>query len=212
LETQESWLFIAIRGSKKFSPRWYFIDSDNKIHFELTDVCQQLRYHLNNSPKQIDEWTDKTSTLLEQYFGVLQRNEIDLLPNKKKRALKVAQYILKRLLRQDSPYANLYQELLSLFEPVSFDNEYNIDFYAFSQQWLDLFSPYIAMKRQKHKRRVISLNDLKSGKEFKEFTKTEMQPEKLHRLLKSVPYEQSHWGNIAACIIGIPSESKTQNA
>jgi hypothetical protein len=205
VDSEKQWLFIALRGSKKSSPRWYFIDSDNNIYFELTDVCQQLRHHLNNSPKK-SEWTDKTSMLLEQYFDVLQRNEIKLLPNKRKRALEVAKYILKRLASQNTSHAYLYHELLRLFEPASFDSEYSIDYYDFSQQWLDLFSLYLAEKRQKYKRRIISLNDLKRGKEFKEFTETEMRPEKLQHFLTNAPYKQSHWKNIAACIIGIPSD------
>ena len=51
LKTEGAWIFLAIRGSKLFSPRWFLIDSDDTIYSELPDVCRKLRQKLTEEYK-----------------------------------------------------------------------------------------------------------------------------------------------------------------
>ncbi|MBW4688315.1 MAG: hypothetical protein KME40_25305 [Komarekiella atlantica HA4396-MV6] len=206
LKSKENWLFIATRGGKSSPPRWYFIDSKDCIYSELPEICREIRSRLNTSTNP-EKWTDTTTQVLSKYLQLLKINEIKLLPNKRKRALEVVQFIIERQLQitKNASNKSLYEEVLELFKPTSIDSEYSINYYLFSQQWLDILNPYLFEKRQdiKYKRQIVSLNDLK---EDKEFHKILLNPEKLEQIINNLPYTQPIWQNVAACIIGISSK------
>lgn len=82
--SDKSWCFIALRGEKSRSPKWYFITDENTIHTEFPDVCQQLRNHITKASTGI-EWNDEA---LKRYITIFKEKERDLLPHKKKERLK----------------------------------------------------------------------------------------------------------------------------
>ncbi|MBN3944650.1 SNF2-related protein [Nostoc sp. NMS9] len=206
LESKESWLFIATRGGKLSPPRWYFIDSKDCIYSELPEICRELRAKLNTSIKP-EMWTDTTTKVLSRCLQLLKNNEIKLLPNKRRRALEVVQFIIERQLQitKNASKKSLYEEVLELFKPTSIDSEYSINYYLFSQQWLDILNPYLFDKRQdrKYKRQIVSLNDLKEDKEFHNIL---LNTENLEQIINNIPYTQPIWQNVAACIISISSK------
>lgn len=200
------WLFLAVRGSKTMSPRWYFIDSDSHIHLDFPSICNQLRNYLKTTEKWEEKWLDPMGSELNRYKILLKQNEINILPTKRKRVLEIAQYILNKKLKHESPDVirrNLILEVLEIFELKVGDMDYNIDYYAFSQHWLDKFTPLLQEKRLKQKRgakTVITLNDLRV--DYKTIDLSSVFLEDLKKKITIIP---NIWNQIAACIIGVSS-------
>ena len=138
------WIFLAVKGTKAISPRWYFVDENKKIYVELSEVCCRLREHLALTDKWEMKWSDEIQWTLNDYVELLIANEINMLPCKRNRAIKVAEVILKRNLKmavKDMVRTRaLLKKVLEMFKPQIIDKEFNIDYYHFSQQWLGSFS------------------------------------------------------------------------
>jgi len=210
-ETIKPWLFIALKGDKYSVPRWYFINDKNEVFNDLSEICNLLRQNLplvkDNEWKLTEEqWDDTTTKSLNEYLIVLQAKEIDNLPNKRERALRVAKYILEKKFKKaekdkDKDRIRIINKLLRLFEPSTIYDDYSIDYFSFSQMWLDILNPYLYEKRQIAKRKVICLNDLK-----KDFETIELTNEKLNDMYENVPRTNQTWNKIAACIMGVKSK------
>jgi Helicase conserved C-terminal domain len=202
--SQRPWIFLAVKGTKAISPRWYFIDADKKISVELSEVCTQLRHYLTNIEHWELEWSDTVQQELDRYIKLLLDNEINMLPSKRKRAIEVAKFILGKQLKQaakDLFRRKLIRQVLEMFEPSIVNEEYNIDYYHFSQQWLDIFTPILAEKKRQQKKKdkkVLSLLDLKSDKSI-ELTNVQLQ-----KILNEAPLIINMWNRVASCIIGLP--------
>jgi superfamily II DNA or RNA helicase len=198
------WVFLAVKGTKAIFPRWYFVDADNQIHVELGEVCRQLRTHISTTQKWEMCWSDTVQKELNNYIDLLLINEINILPSKRKRAIQVAKHILSKRLKaadKDKFRRTLLQKVLEMFEPKIVNEEYNIDYYHFSQQWLDIFTPILAEKKRKQKKRdnkVLSLLDLRNDRSV------ELPNETLQKILDEAPLIINMWSRVAACIIGIP--------
>ncbi len=205
-EGETSWFFIALKGDKSMSPRWFFIDENQKIYSDLSEICSLLRTKID-SVKQWrnseQKWINSTTKHLNKYLSLLQTNERNILPNKRKRALKVAEEILYRQFNSkdtDKETKNLLFSVLNLFRPTTLNDDYGTNFYMFSQLWLDKLNPFLAAKRKqnKWKNKVIYLNDLKSDKSIN-FTFQELE-----EIRDSAPSTRQIWYNVASCIIAIP--------
>ncbi|HZY36212.1 MAG TPA: SNF2-related protein [Mucilaginibacter sp.] len=198
------WVFLAVKGTKAISPRWYFVDADKNIHVELGEVCRQLRNHIIHTEQWEMRWSDSVQLELNNYIDLLLRNEINILPSKRKRAIMVAKVILNKQLKaaeKDKIRRPLLQKVLEMFDPKIVNEEYNVDYYHFSQQWLDIFTPILADKKRKQKKRdskVLSLLDLRNDKSV------ELPNEVLQKILDEAPLIINMWSRVAACIIGIP--------
>ncbi len=203
--SEHPWVFLAVKGTKAISPRWYFVDADKKISVELGEVCRQLRHHINSTDHWEIHWSDAVQKELDLYIKLLLDNEIDILPSKRKRAIMVAKIILLKqfkLAERDKVRRNLLQKILEMFEPKIVNGEYNIDYYHFSQQWLDIFSPILAEKKRRQKKKdkkVISLLDLRNDKTV------ELPNELLQKILDESPLIVNMWSRVASCIIGLPN-------
>jgi hypothetical protein len=149
-------------------------------------------------------WSDTVQKELNNYIDLLLINEINILPSKRKRAIQVAKHILSKRLKaadKDKFRRTLLQKVLEMFEPKIVNEEYNIDYYHFSQQWLDIFTPILAEKKRKQKKRdnkVLSLLDLRNDRSV------ELPNETLQKILDEAPLIINMWSRVAACIIGIP--------
>jgi superfamily II DNA or RNA helicase len=212
-ESEEPWLFLALKGSKNVVPRWYFIDNNKNVHTDLPTICELLRSNIKNIKendwkKGQERWDDNTSNSLKEYIKLLQKQEIESLPNRRKRALRVAERLVDNQLKKarkekDREMTSILLKVLSTFRPiVRNEDEYKIDFYAYSQVWLDELNPILKEKREGFKRRVYYLNDLKKEKNIS-FTL-----EQLTKIYKDLPVTKQVWKNVAACIIGVKNINK----
>jgi hypothetical protein len=202
--SERPWIFMAVKGTKAISPRWYFVDADKKISVELGEVCQQLRHHIGSTEHWEMKWSDTVQKELDLYIKLLLDNEINILPSKRKRAIEVAKVILGKQLKfaeKDLFRKKLIRQVLDMFEPRIVNEEYNIDYYHFSQQWLDIFTPILAEKKRAQKKKdkkVLSLLDLRNDKSV------ELSNEVLEKILNEAPLIINMWSRVASCIIGLP--------
>jgi superfamily II DNA or RNA helicase len=201
------WVFLAVKGTKAISPRWYFVDADEKISVELGEVSRQLRHHITSTEYWEMKWSDAVQKELDHYIKLLLYNEINILPSKRKRAILVAKAILLKQLKlteKDQLRKKLISQVLEMFDPKIVNEEYNIDYYHFSQQWLDIFTPILAEKKRNQKKKdkkVLSLLDLRNDKSI------ELTNEVLQKILDEAPLIINMWSRVAACIIGLPTLS-----
>ncbi|WP_163325532.1 SNF2-related protein [Draconibacterium mangrovi] len=210
-ESEKPWLFIALRGNKYIVPQWYFIDSNKKIYTELPVICELLRTHIKNIKEsdwksKEDKWNETTSHSLKQYIKLLQQQEIASLPNKRKRALFVAQHLMNKQLKKaqkegDYQRKSLLTKVLRTFKSsAKKEDDFSIDLYAYSQIWLDILNPFLYLKREANRRKGYYLNDLKKEKDIV------FAEEQLREILNNIPYTKQIWKNVAACIIGVKKE------
>lgn len=196
LGSDENWCFIALRGERSRSPKWYFIDETRNIYTEFPDVCQQLKEHLNKNATGLD-WNDG---MLKKYITLFKEKEIDLLPNKKRRALNVAKVILEKNSRRKditSTVKDVIQDLLQLLEP---NNQLGVDFEFLADEWISIFQPYLNEKRENNgkKRKVLNLSTLEA--DYKKFDFSERC---FAEMLDNVPVTEDIDSKIASCIIGV---------
>lgn len=199
LKTDSEWCFFATRGDGNKSPKWYFIkpNSDKEIYTEFPEICEQLRLHISKKSSSV-KWNDK---YLKRYLTILQDKEIDLLPVKKRRALKVAEVILKTKLKDktlDYKYKLKVRELLKLFHPKKRD----VDFEAYAKLWIEILQPYLEEKRNRYKssRYVYNLNSLTKKAEI---NRIQIPYKTLQRVLEELPVYENIDHKIAACIVGV---------
>lgn len=199
VKSSSSWVFFALRGTKNQSPRWYFIDQDGKFHTEYPAICLQLRSHLVGNPQTLD-WNQEH---LDKFIERMQNEEVKLLPNKRRRALIVAESILKRKIKYETPeLIPVLQEVLRLFNPGNKD--FIIDYYRFAEQWIKILQPYLNEKRDqaKRKRRVFNLNSL-----IKDHRIIKLSQPLLLQILENCPYTDRVDNKIVSCIIGVGNTS-----
>lgn len=196
VEAEKSWVFFALRGSKHQSPRWYFINHEKKFYTEFPAICEQLRIYLTGTLQRI-EWNQPE---LDAFIHEMQEQEIQLLPNKRKRALEVALAILESKLKKEKDVSvrEKMNEVLRLFRHSSKD--FIVDYYKFAEQWIQRLQPYLEQKRRenKRKRRVYNLKSL-----TREYKKIDLSYEDLESIIQHCPYTEKIDNRIVACIIGI---------
>lgn len=198
LGSDKNWCFIALRGERNRSPKWYFIDSDNNIQTEFPEVCRQLRKHIDKSSKGL-QWND---AVLKNYIKYFKEKEITLLPYKKKRALEVAGFILeKSSKRRDiSPQAKeVVESLLQLLKPNS---QLGVDYEFLANEWITILQPHLNEKKENLKRKKIVLNLSSLTQDYKKFDFTDKC---FINLVENTPITEDIDSKIASCIIGVAS-------
>ena len=216
---QIGWIFLALKGDKENPARWYFIKENEQIVFyELEKITTKLRENLSDDISWITEkkWIPKeTDEYLNKYLKILQKNEKELLPNKKKRALKVAEKILLKIQLQEQKKSKkqknknyerlqLFREILSLFKTTETTENYGIDFNHFANIWLDYFEKPLELKKERNKdwRKVISLDSFLTSRTNQR--DLDFRNETLKEIINNVKYKKQTWNNVIACIIAIP--------
>jgi len=195
----KNWCFIALRGEKNRSPKWYFIDNENAIHTEFSDVCVQLRKHIKKESKKL-KWND---AVLKNYITYFKQKERALLPPKKKRALDVAEYVLERNLKRpdiESTTRTIIKAHMKLLKP---SNQVAVDYELLADEWITVLQPILNEKREKLKRKrtVINLSNLKG-----DYKKIDFRAEVFSTMLENAPITEDIDSKIASCIIGIAKE------
>ncbi|MBI1184227.1 hypothetical protein GC194_08140 [bacterium] len=196
-ETESSWCFFALKGSKTKSPRWYFIDHEENLHTEYPEICKQLRNHLKGKCADRD-WNAKA---LGKFIKLMRKKEIEMLPNKRKRAIEVARAILESKLKKtkDAETRRFLNENIKLLKPNN--EEVIVDFYEFAKQWIDVLKPFVDNKRalNKRKRNVYNLSSLR-----RDYMDIDIDNTQLRKIATNCPYTDRIDNKIAACIIGVP--------
>lgn len=198
VSSNANWCFFALRGSKKVSPRWYFLDSEDTLHTEFQDICDQLRNQLSNKVEKLP-WDQLA---LERFITKMRQQEVELLPHKKRRALKVAKTILQKKLNKekDRTRKSLLRRTIGLF--ITEKRDLIVDYYEFAQQWIEILQPYLDEKRagDKRKRKVYNLYSLE-----RDYKRIDLSNEQLQQIIDQCPYTEQIDQKIAACIIGTAS-------
>jgi len=194
-ESESSWSFFALKGSKSKSPRWYFIDAEENLYTKYPEICKQLRAHLTGKNTNL-KWNDSS---LKRFIKVMRKKEIEMLPNKHQRAIDVAKNVLESKLKKtkDEATKKLLQVNIKLLKPNNED--VIVDFYEFAKQWIDVLQPILDKKRAKAKRTVYNLSSLKRDHNSFEFDDV-----LLRRIAENCPYTDRIDNKIASCIIGVP--------
>jgi len=192
--------FFAFRGDASKSPKWFFIDGQDNTYTEFPEICEQLRKHIQVGNIINEKWTKETDKFLIGAVIKLKQKELYLLPNKRKRALLVAQNILEKYFDKATELhrKKLIDKLRKLFTTDHSDEHGIVDYYHFAQQWLDIFQPILNKKRKLHvkKRYTYSLNELT-------YKDVPLSDEQLEKIYKNCPYTETIDGKVVACIIGV---------
>ncbi len=166
IESVKTWSFFAFRGDSSRSPKWLFIDEFNKVSTDFSEISDKLKIYLDVKTIQQRRWNEvDTSGEISRIIRKLRVQEKNVLPEKKKRALIIAERILKsiegKLTIKQRSEKELIRRLLALFGPDQNDNSI-VDYDKFAELWLSVLQPALDEKRNKQlrKRKVITLRDL----------------------------------------------------
>jgi len=199
VSTHSNWAFFAMKGNKSDAPRWYFLNETGTYAHEYDEVCKLLREHLTDV-----EAAPPSESEHQHFIQLLRQQERQMLPNKKRRALEVAEKLLQRQLKAVKHKAgtenleHLINDLLKAFHYIS-DDEVSIDWYQFAGFWLDVLRPILKAAREiQTKRKFFSLSDLDQAKYAPSFT-----AHTLKLILDNIPAIKPIEYRIAASIIGI---------
>jgi hypothetical protein len=164
-----------------------------------------LKIYLDKTKIEQRSWEEvRTTEVINDVIKNLKRKERDLLPNKKKRALKVAKEILEQLkkneIKQSENRKKIIADLISLFNSHSNDDSI-MDYDKFAEMWLSILQPALDEKRtiQKRKRKIITLQDLT-------YTDVKLDDKTLLAIYESCQVSTTLDAMIASCIIAIKKE------
>lgn len=198
IESEKEWCFIALKGDKIKSPRWYFIDGSNNIYTDFLDVCNLLRKNISRESQKL-KWDESS---LRMFINLFKQKEKELLPPKKKRALAVAEFILSNKVKEKNINKALRQSMdtmLKLLKPNSIEA---VDYERLAEEWIEILQPYLDEKREQNRRRktVLNLSSIKSG-----YKKIDLDIDKLNEMIENSTIVDEIDNKIASCIIGVPS-------
>ncbi|GAA5084258.1 hypothetical protein GCM10023210_03910 [Chryseobacterium ginsengisoli] len=197
--SRENWCFLALKGDKNKSPKWYFIDHNNNVHTDFSDICSLLRQNVTESSEKL-KWDNKS---LQKYINLFKQKERDLLPPKKKRALEVAEHILLKKTDKrnnlDIALKSSLREMLAVIKPNS---KISVDYERLAEEWIEILQPYLDEKRNimKGKKSIINISSLKN-----DYKVINIETEQLDKMIENCSSDEEIDKNIASCIIGISS-------
>jgi superfamily II DNA/RNA helicase len=205
IETDKSWSFFAFRGDSTRSPKWLFIDENNKALTDFSEITEKLKMYLDKKKIEQRKWNEvDTGEEIKKIMRKLRLQEKNLLPEKKKRTLAIAEKILRALFDKgtgnNESRKELIRNIITLFNPESNDDSI-IDYDKFAEMWLTIFQPALDSKRnsQIRKRKVITLRDLT-------FKDVKLDEKTLQHIYDSCQVATTLDEMIASCIIAIKRE------
>lgn len=206
VETDKTWSFFAFRGSASKSPKWLFIDEKNKSHTDFADITGKLKSYLGGAKIIQRKWKDvNTQEEMRKLMHKLRKQEKELLPWKKRRALQVAQNLLLELLSRKTIKQSTRERIARLQKLfiTETDGEEYVDFSHFADLWLSILIPALdEMKStRRRKRKILTLKDLK----LKNVRPLES---KLDWLLTNCQYSNTLDEMISSCIIAVTKEAR----
>lgn len=198
IESDKEWCFIALKGDKIKSPRWYFIDGSNNIYTDFLDVCNLLRKNISRESQKL-KWDENS---LNRFIKLFKQKERELLPPKKKRALAVAEFILLSKAKDKDINIKLKQSIKSMLNLLKSNSIEAVDYERLAEEWIGILQPYLNEKRELNRRRknVLNLSSLKSG-----YKKIVLDIDQLNEMIENITIVDEIDNKIASCIIGVPS-------
>lgn len=210
--SDRNWGFFCLRSSAEHSSVWVLIEElpsqklipDYKISRSLPEICSRLRSLLSG----VEDISDlgeikKIQRQVDRLFSALRQNEIESLPNKKKRAIHLLKDLITHYKSKEKRMPGL-DELHKTLSPSS-DDDMAYDYYHLSRQWIKLIQPYIMEERKRMKQRsghIVHLGTMK-----KKFKQTPLPDYIFEELLQSRVLVNPIEKRIAAYIIGVKSEA-----
>ena len=204
VKTTRSWGFFAIRGSDSLAPQWLFIDEKMSVHRELPKIASLLREYLEGA-ENLETFAEEAQRLLDQFLDEIQLQEIETLPNRRRRALLILRNLVSRYLREStipSNRKNLLASLQQLLSPSEKD-EWMPDYYKLSQKLLDILQPKLLHLKEERGRKITHLRHVER------FLKgAPLADDDLLKILTDPPLIRTIRKRIAACIIGVGGETQ----
>lgn len=205
LESETPWCFLALGGLDRAAPRWVYFDGlDAPPVFDLDRIPKRLRERLGTNPpsRRADE---ESSRLLKEFLDRLRQCEerFELLPARKRRALKLLRSQLRRLDTDRAP--ELWQLDGELF-PKDRKSPYP-DPASIADAWIRHLRPLIrsALANRRRNARPWRIDDLGRTEELKQA----LDPDKLRRIFRDVPLLRPVDERIVALIVGVPTPRRS---
>jgi superfamily II DNA or RNA helicase len=202
LETNASFGFFAFRGNKSRAPRWLMVtfnEEGSNVDNDLQTIAMKLREVLPGATAL--RWSEGAKKLMEHCLRMIDVNEIELLPPKKKRALKLLVKILsfyKKKKDLEPRFSALVSTVLEKLQPDDFTEEI-VDYYYWMESWIKIIQPSLfEIRRAGSQNSPKDISDL-----FKYFKKHLITVKQLEELLSNLPLIERAEHRIASCIIGL---------
>lgn len=203
-QSDKDWCFICTRGSSSSSPKWLFLEEGHKPFSDFISVANLLKEKLPFAKHQRLKWDQNR---LNSFLGQFREYEKLLLPEKKKRALDVALFILK----ENRKKKTISKELKSLINRniALFSSTLQaeiVDYNNLAKLWLDILQPAIdhLRTRRNNRRKSLNMNSLKEHIKLIKLT-----DKKLEMILEKCETNDSIDSRIASCIVGIKLEDNS---
>lgn len=206
VKSQAPWCFLSVGGLERAAPRWVFLDGlDAQPMLDLGEISTELRSRLGESvdSRQRDEHSDQ---LIAHFVDRLRDHELDLLPIRRRRALRLLTDTLRDWIedaRRDEDYQRHralreLQEWLSL--PTRERGGYHPDPGSIAEAWLRLLRPRIreALAARTRRRRPWSLEQLRAP-----LSEDPISIEHLWRAFEGVPNLAPIEERVLALIVGV---------
>lgn len=197
-QAKSDWCFICTRGSADQSPRWLFLEMDQKPLTDFIDISNALARRLPFADKERLPWDqDKLNYFLRKF----REYEWLMLPYKKQRSLEVSLFILKKYRERrnlSNELKNSIQQNIALFNITNRDEV--IDYYSLANLWLEILQPELEKLRNRriNRRRALNLNALKEH-----WKSVKLNEKLLQNILNRCETTDTIDNRIAACIVGI---------
>lgn len=206
------WAFIAVGGLHRQAPRWVFFETpDSSPKTDLAQVAEALRERLGpDCPRA--EATPRSQALVAKFTERLRDCEAELLPSRRRRALKLLQESLeawgKAMKRFDSKRlqedSDDYQAIMgALFPSKEKQRAPFPDPRSISDAWLRLIRPRVrsALERRSRRKRLWQLSELAP------YLKDDpIPPELLRQAFADIPLLAPVEERVVAMIIGVPPQ------
>ncbi|MCR8560390.1 hypothetical protein KXD93_22240 [Mucilaginibacter sp. BJC16-A38] len=196
---ERNWCFIALRGDKNKSPRWYFIDDLNQIHTDYPDVCEHLRANISKETRPL-AWDDPA---LKTYVTLFKAKERELLPPKKRRALEVAEQMLQKKMKSKIFKKTEQEMYATMLELIQLKSKEVVDLERLAEEWVYLLQPFLKIKRENNKRKKTILNLASLVADYKSIL---FDVNDLAKIADSCIIADEIDKRIAACIIALCDE------
>lgn len=202
VESTKDFVFTALQGSGTAAPSWLLKFDGNTIMTEINQIARWLRKELQGA-EEAD--FDKTAEHeLMAFTRWLSKNELDMLPNKKRHALSQMKKMITAWTKKetDPERQKLLKELHRITnEKVDID-DFTPDWYELADRWLDLAQPklihWLEKERKTRRYQNIRLENINGYLKKNPFT-----TEELEYLLEALPLSEPISTRMHAVIIGI---------
>jgi hypothetical protein len=158
------WVFLAIEGSDRGTPRWVFLPStDAQPITEIEEVSKALRLRLSGRPSNAN-FDDRAATQLKSGVEKFAEAERMLLPRKKQRALNEMEHVLTTyrtlaLRAGDIPRRSIIEDILSAARTDGRHEAVNLS--AIADWWLDAVRPVWIRHLRKSRRQPARLKEIR---------------------------------------------------